>query len=379
MIQSIAVYGFMILNFFFLGISAGKKQRLKPKTKYWTGEIILILFIFALFCGLRNNVGVDYSHYLNDYLHPNAFDRAYSEWLYAKLVDTMSMAGIHYAFYFALIAFLQLFFTLQAFKNERYLYPYLLFVLMTNGTYFMWMNGMRQCLVICMFLFSIQFIRKREFLKFMAIIIPAFFIHKSVVIVLPLYFSFFSKDIFKSKILQLSILAGAVFLCEIPFWNNYIGQIEIIGNFFNLGSDTMSIEDRLMIYEGIHYSKGLRFYATIVIGIICILYSDKVKQLFNTNLLYNIFYFGLLTATLFYNSNILQRPCMYFIYLQYVTIAYTLYYLKNNIKKGIFYGLSYWSIIVILLLYLLVSILANTYTQYYFIWQVAGKMAVMPL
>ena len=140
----------------------------------------------------------------------------------------------------------------------------------------------------------------------------------------------------------------------------------------------MTIENRLALYENIHYSKGFRFYATIVIGIICILYSDKVKHKYNINLLYNIFYIGLIAATLFYNSNILLRPFVYFIYLQFVTIAYTLLYLKKHIKEGTFSIVSFWSIVVILMLYFLVSIASNTFTQYYFIWQKQEQVSIMP-
>ena len=366
----------MIICFFLLGWNADKKQRLNPRVRFFTVDIVIILFVFALFCGLRNNVGVDYPQYLEDYLHPNSPDRSYTEWLYKKIVDVMSLSGIHYSFYFATIAFLQLLFSLLAFKSERFLFPFLLFVLMTNGTFFMWMNGMRQCFAVSLFLFSTTFINKREPLYYLITIVVACLLHKSAVLVLPLYLSIFSKDIFKSKTLQLVLLAAAVLLSATPFWNDYIKQIETIANFFNIGGDTMSVEDRLMLYDDIQYTKGFRFYSTIAIGIVCIIYGDKVKKTYSINLLYNLFFCGLLSATLFYNSNLLQRPLMYFIYLQFVTIAYTLVYLRNNITKSV-NRVCFWFLVASLALYLLVSIHANTYTQYYFIWQEPKEISML--
>lgn len=373
MIESIIVYGFMIACFLYYGTSAGKYQKKHPGSKFWTRDIWIILFVFTFFCGVRNNVGVDWWHYMDNYVNPDNEMAQSHEWLYRQVASLMSGLGIHYAFYFALIAFLQLFFILYAFKDERYIYPLLLFVFMTHENYFMWMNAMRQCLVISLFLFAIRFLKKEEPIKYLLIIGISFFIHKSAVLLVPFALPFFSKDLFKNRLLQFILLGVAVALINIPTWNSFMDLIEVVGNAIGLGDENRSIEERFMLYEDFQKAIGPRFYATVVIGAVCIFYSTKVKKTFNINLFYNLFYIGLLTYVLFYNSPILSRACLYFTCVMFVTIAYTLYYLIANRREGINY-LVFISIIAILLLYFLVMLYSNWYTYYYFIWQKAGPI-----
>ncbi len=373
MIESIAVYGFMILVFCVMGTNAGINQMRSQRDRFLTSETIIILFTFAFFCGLRNNVGVDYPSYLEDYLHPELSD-GHHEWLYASIENAMHQMGVHYVFYFALIAFLQLFFVLYAFKDQKSIYPFLLFTIMTNGTFFMWMNGMRQCLAISMFIFAYKYIKNRSLFKFLLLVAVAFFIHKSAVIIIPLYLAIFSKDIFKNKIIQLLILFFSILISNLPFWDNYMNQIEFVGNALGLTPENRSITERIQLYEDIHYARGARFYASIFIGVICIFYSDKVKKAYGCEFWYNMFFLGLITSILFYDSAILTRPCMYFIYVQFIMISYTIAYTKKH-SKGLINNLSFLTLIVTLLLYLLVYIASNYYTLYYFIWQTPAKMA----
>ena len=373
MIESIIVYGFMIACFLYYGSSAGRYQKKHPEAKFWTRDIWIILIVFTFFSGVRNNVGVDWWHYMDNYLHPDNELALEVEWLYRQVASVMSGLGIHYTFYFALVAFLQLFFILYAFKDERYIYPFLLFVFMTHENYFMWMNAMRQCLVISLFIFATRYLKKGQPLKYFVVLAVSFFIHKSAVLLIPFAIPFFSKDLFKNRTLQFVLLAIAVALINIPIWNSFMDLIEVVGNAMGLGDADRTIEERFLLYEDFQKAIGPRFYATVAIGALCIFYSNKVKKTFNINLFYNLFYIGLLTYVLFYNSPLLSRACMYFTCVMFVTIAYTLYYLLMHKREGI-NDLSFFFIIVTLLLYFIVMIHSNWYTYYYFIWQQAGPI-----
>lgn len=373
MIQSVIVYGLMIACFWILGNSAGKAQLRNPKIKFWTRDICIIIFVFAIICGLRNLVGVDWYQYKEDFIHPSESFEQHTEWLYAKFVMLLSGIGAHYSVYFTLVAFFQIFFLLYAFKDDRFIYPFLLFVLMTNSTFFMWMNGMRQCLSLSLFIFATRFIDKREPLQFFATMAIATLIHKTALLLLPFYLPFFSKDLFKNKILQLALLVLAVFLSSTAIWKDYLGQIEVVANLMGFGEETRSVEDRFLLYDDIQYDKGYRFYATVFLGVICILFGDKVKKKYNVNLWYNMFYLGILSYLIFYSAPLLTRATAYFIYSQFILIAYTLHYLyknKNSINISVFIGMM-----VCLALYLLVEIESNWYTQYYFIWQTPERLS----
>ena len=374
MIQSIFVYGFMIANFWFLGSSAGRKQVCNPKVKFWSREIWIIIVIFSVFCGLRNMVGVDWYQYKEEYLSPTNDPSLQREWLFTQFSLFLSGLGAHYAIYFAFIAFVQIFFLLYAFKDERFIYPFLLFVFMTNGTFYMWMNGIRQCIVLSIFIFATKYINKRDPIRYYFAIIISLFIHKSAILLVPFYLSIFTKDIFKNKVIQLGLLAAALFLTDTGFWKEYMDWIGSAGELLKLGESSSAIEARFLIYDDIHYSHGFRYYATVVIGMICILLGDKVKQKYNLYLWYNLFFIGLISYVLFFSAPLLTRVTTYFIYSQFVLIAYTLYYLYSNRRSLNF--LAFWGIIAILFMFWFVEISSNFYTQYYFIWQRPGRMSI---
>lgn len=375
MIQSLFVYGFMIACFWIFGSSAGRKQACNPEVKFWSQDIWIIIIVFSVFCGLRNMVGVDWFQYKEDYVSQYSDKLLETEWLFKHFSIFLSNIGVHYAVYFAIIAFVQVFFLLYSFKDERFIYPFLLCVFMTNGTFFMWMNGIRQCIVIAIFIFATRFINKRDPIRYFLAIFISIFIHKSAIILVPFYLSIFSKDILKNKLIQLVILAAALLLSDTGFWKEYMNWIGAVGEFLKLGDSSSAIEDRFLIYDDIQYSHGLRYYATVAIGVICILFGDKVKQKYNLCLLYNLFFIGLISYVLFFSAPLMTRVFAYFIYSQFILIAYTLHYLYRN-RKDSNNNFFFCGLVTFLFLYWIVEINSNFYTQYYFIWQTPGRMSI---
>ena len=160
MLQSYIVYVLLCLWMILCGLWASYRERCTPtygyhKLSFLYPEVLLLLFPFAIIFGCRYNVGVDYPHYLEDYLW--GADRDF-EPIFAWVNDNMSSLGIHYAYFFSLWAFIQVFFIFYTFKNQRYLFPYIAFFLIIGSYYLSMMNIIRQQLAACIFLYSFLYV-----------------------------------------------------------------------------------------------------------------------------------------------------------------------------------------------------------------------------
>lgn len=182
---------------------------------FWHFETIFPLLLFAVVFGMRYDVGVDHLSYLEKYLE--RFHSGKNDLLFNLLSELGWRLNLHYAVYFSLIAFIQVFFFFYAFKNERYLYPFLVFFIFTNGEWGFWMNGIRQALAMCIWIFSLKYIEEKKIWKYLLWGILAVLFHKSAIILLIFYPILRNgKDYFKSISLQLLLIGGA-FVFQVLF------------------------------------------------------------------------------------------------------------------------------------------------------------------
>ena len=110
----------------------------------------------CIFSGVRWNVGVDHLSYLANYENIKAGGEFRSRGIeigFNLISKLFASWNVHFTIYFAFWAFCQLFFIYYAFKNERYLLPYIGIVLILGPHYLNWMNGIRQTLAACIFVF----------------------------------------------------------------------------------------------------------------------------------------------------------------------------------------------------------------------------------
>ena len=132
MLQSIIVYSLMGFSLFGLGQVAAKREQIyiakNKNLPFFTWEILFSLFIFAFFSGVRWNVGVDHLSYLANYENIKAGGELRSRGIeigFDLISKLFASWNVHFTIYFAFWAFWQLFFVYYAFKNERYLLPYI--------------------------------------------------------------------------------------------------------------------------------------------------------------------------------------------------------------------------------------------------------------
>lgn len=310
----------------------------KQKT-FWRFEIIFPLFLFAIIFGMRYDVGVDYLSYLNSYLLGSYVGK--NEILFTLLSDIGWKLNLHYTVYFGIIAYIQVFFFFYTFKGERYLFPFLVFFLFTNSSWVFWMNGIRQALAMCIWIFSLKYIEEKKLLKYVLWGIVAILFHKSATILLVFYPILRNgKDFFSRIPVQLILVAGAFLINR--FFENYFLRLEPLLQFYTNLLGTELYESYSM--EGLSQSfvvssgSGLAYLFKIATNVIIILNSTRIKNFYNSKrftIFYFFFFLGLLTSYVFPIGAIaLTRPFRYFYIFQSIMYAYVAYYLFKTKTEG---------------------------------------------
>ncbi len=377
MFQSFFVYIIFGLFLFILGNISALRQKnnnlIKESDSFWTFDIVLALLIFAFVSGLRWNVGVDHLHYLSNYLSIQKNDLKIIDFEFGFNFITQLFAKnkLHFSFYFGFIAFLQLFFIYRTFKNQRYLFPFLGIVIIFGSEYLNWMNGMRQMLVATILVWSIQFIQKKQLLKYLIIIILCFTIHKSAIFLFILYF-IPVKDYFKNRIFTYCLVIFSILFNTIEFFLTQISSEGTISLLEITGYDWIS-SNFVMLSEEKHIRIfGPRRIVITLLIMLTIWYSTELKKTFKNSFFITYYNFTILGFVL-YNvlsemNHIFIRPIAYLTIFSVFTTAYLLVYLKK-VKR-----LMFFIALILSLLYLPISIIADyskgkdDNTNYKFYW-----------
>ena len=378
MFQSFFVYISFGLILFVLGrLSAIREQynaSLNKTTSFWSWDVALALLVFAFISGVRWNVGADHIAYLNNYLSfqnggYSLFDKEIG---FEFITRIFANSRIHFSYYFGFLAFLQIFFIYRAFKDERYLYPLLGIVIIFGPEYLNWMNGIRQMLAATMFVFAIEFIQKRQLIKYALIILLASLFHTSALMLLIFYF-IPQKNYFGNRALTLGLFILTIYLGSNNSWINILTNLG--GGLDLLGYDKISVRlDELIGNEQVRVL-GPRRFVLILITVITCWYQPKLKSYFKDTYFstyYNLMILGFLFFNLLANTHhIFIRPVAYLTIFSVPTTAFLLVYLKQNIKGRV---LLFSFTLFLSLIYLPLSIIADygkekdDFNSYKFYW-----------
>jgi len=378
-LTSILIYGSLTAIMFFSGKYAGKRQserkRMGLDTPFFTPEIILLFLAFTFVCGARWNVGVDHLSYLKDYLYlkdtGHFFSREDYESGFSFISKAFAICNLHFFFYFAFWAFLQLFFVFYAFKNKRYLYPYFAIIIILGSLFFTWNNGIRQALASCIFLYSYKFIEKKQFIKFLITIIFASLFHQSVLLCIIFYF-ILNRDLPFNKYWYFIILVTGIIIGRTNLWINFAQNIDkffsVIGYAGYEGTTDTLIRSRTL---------GGRSLIIIALCAVNVWYFPEIHKYFNyekrikTFLI--IYFLGITGFFMLVNTYVLSRITYYFLVFQIPSLSYLFLYAKNN-KKIIYYGLIGLFLFYSLASYFLESGLTEDCTNYKFFWNYFNLM-----
>ena len=314
----------------------------------------LALLLFAFIAGVRWQVGTDHLGYLAWYeqlIRDGVFRASGVEAGFDFITKVFAHFNMHFTFFFGFLAFLQLFFIYRAFKDERYLYPFLGIVIILGPEFLSWMNGMRQMIAATIFVYSIQYIRERKLISYFIIIVLASLIHQSAILLLVFYF-IPQKDYFKNRFINLGLLIITLLRGLSPTWMK-------IGEFARtalslVGYDRYAIQMDTYFENFEEMRVGPRRIIMLLLNVFTIWYAPKLKEHFkNTNYLiyFNFTFIGVLLHNLLANTHhVFIRPTTYFTLFLAITTAYLLFYLKPQKRN------------VVTFRFLLIFIVSSSYT-----------------
>lgn len=385
MIQTIAVYLFLL---FAMAILITKKIRINEILLsnsilgIKNAPFILALLLFALIMGMRYGVGVDHLKYLEGYVQyqEEGIAQMFSQLepgfgLISKLFASL---GIHFWIYFTFWAFLQVFFLSYALKrNQESVLPFLMFTFILGGTSLSFMNGIRQQLAFCIFVFSIEFIQNHKPIKYYILIFLASLFHFSALILLPIYplLKYKKRPYFNSIGIQFILLSIALFL----LYQNYIEYIFYsmtnLIEFFGYGVYLdMLKEGKESLLFSLTRSRGIGFYLIVLLNIILIASSNQLKKYFSNGYfakIYDLYFFGVIYGYITNGSVLLSRLNYYFGGFTFIVAAYTLLYFYRNLKESrnnILLFLVLFGIYLLIFIALIYRMDENTF-RFVFFWQ----------
>lgn len=347
MLLNFLVYSFLLFFMVFMGVvishrycfysNSEKVVLYRRKMTLMPLSFGVMFLVYSFFAGFRYDVGVDHLSYLDNYIYGNRWGVEF-EFLYQKIIDICKSAGLNFAMYFFVVAFLQISLYYNAFKREVYIFPFLSFFFFCNNEWSNFNNIIRCMLAAVIWLNALQFIYKRQFGYYLSSVILAALFHKSAIVLIVLYpFLRNLKDYFKSVFFQLIVFAVALLIRTM--FVKYGGVLEEVVNLFSLslGYDS-SYKLELMLEEANRDigGSGLAYAFRIICNVAIILQSRKIKEFYSFNkrfiILYNLFVIGVLFfGYIFPDGTIgLSRPFRYFYLFQNIMLAFYAYFLFKN-------------------------------------------------
>lgn len=188
-------------------------------------RVILVAVFFLLFTvsACRIAVGNDYWVYRYQFLLIAQKRHVSYEYGFQLVVYLMQLlfGYDNYLPIFALFSFLTVYFFIKAVYDQTDWFAYTLFLLMTGGYYFMSFDNVRYYFAISIAVYSMKYVLKHEYWKFVLWIVLGAFFHKTILVAIPVYLVakivWTKKNVWMIPALTIVLLAGKEVLKFIVF------------------------------------------------------------------------------------------------------------------------------------------------------------------
>lgn len=345
MLLSILVYGSMLLIMTFCGYKVACSEDGIASLRGFCANkyIICAISTFCIVAALRWRVGMDCNSYIRIFYHSHMQLETGFE-LLIKVIK--NFGGTHVLFFFTL-ALLESFFFYYAFKWNKESYLFIPIILFASGEFFMLMNGVRQSIACCVFVYISTIIKEKRW-ECLFLVFLCGFMHRSAWILLPVVggLFFLRKDIWINKYLQMLI----VIIAFLGASNNVLEVLDpLITKGLNLLGYHSSEKDLLSL--SLQRTMGPRAYIDLTIYLLIICFSDKMKTMLDIekySVQYLLFFIGVVGGYLFYDVHAMSRLFMYFNIFKIVMMVYFMQYLF--LDKPLNISKYYVRILVVLLL-----------------------------
>ena len=311
------------------------------KLPFMTWEVALSILLFAAVAGARYHTGYDHAMYLHQYVSYEKygfFTRDF-EPLFMWVTQLMASAHIHYFFYFALWAAIEIAVLYYALNDYKQLIPWVALFLVLGPVFIHLMNTMRQGVAECAVPLVITQVLDKKYVKAMAIIALLTMVHYASFLLLLLLMIPSSEirttNLAANRTILLSLLMVSIILGIYPVWFEWL--VNVMRNEFtiSLGQYDQVFASR---YEQHVLTIGPMRLLMIASQMLVIGFYAQLKKQSGTSgflrmvAICSMIYLiatNLLTAT----TNYFQRPFELFIVCYVVLVAAITVYLLQQKKK----------------------------------------------
>lgn len=244
-------------------IYTGTRQQLM--NKLCLAAIFCVLF---LLCSLRYEVGNDYITYMQNAHEIYVNGITVTEPGYNFVVKALfAIQGWeNYPLIFAFFGFITIFIFLKSMYEQSEIFAMSFMLFMALGIYFRSFNTVRYYMVLAITLYSLRYVIHKEYTKFVLLILIAALFHKSVLVVIPMYF--ICNRVWKKWFYGL-VLAGTAALYLLK---DYVMEIAL--KLYPSYKDTIYLSQD----TGIMASMPAIMRCVLVFGLCVLCYKEGIKD-----------------------------------------------------------------------------------------------------
>lgn len=325
----------------------------------------LPVILLSVLFGFRYEIGTDYLNYKEIYETSfsgslkQSLTESNVEYIYAFISHILYHAGLPYYIMFFVMALIPMCFFYAAFKDKSFLIGYAAYFLAATGVLFWFFNIQRQGIAFFILLFSIKYIKNKNFNKFLLCVIIATGFHVSSLLFIFCYlFSFFKYSlIFKPVTLAVIYVFFGVFASSLK--NILIKLVSIF-----LTGKYLYYVDSIESWE-MGIGSGLGILSMHIVDLILIFSSGFLCKYFKEyryDIYFRTFYVGSLFANIAGTNMVLSRFPFCFTSIRFVLLSFLTYYMITKWKTINIYRKAGWCCILGLSVLML---LGNAYNNPY--------------
>ncbi len=238
--------------------------------------------VYGLLAGVsacRVGIGADYwVYWLNFQLIAQDRHVSYEfgfRWI-VKLMQFLFGEGTYRTIFF-LFSVVTVFIFLKALHDQACWYAVSLYLLLAGGYYFSSMHSVRYYFALAAAMFSAKYVIRGEYGKFLAVILLAATIHKSVLVVIPAYLlaRWFASRRFTTKQCFMVMGAGIVLILSQNLWKELIRKIIFLFYPYYEGS-AFDVADISWVNVG-------KCMGVLVLGILCWKAGSRSENMVSEN------------------------------------------------------------------------------------------------
>ncbi|MCQ6558986.1 EpsG family protein [Paenibacillus mendelii] len=288
----------------------------------------ITMAVLALVAGLRNNIG-DTVYYVHSYVtgiytwETLDFNGDFGFIILQMILQSISRDPQIMIFVTALIT--NVLIVAVIYRYSR-IVELSIFIYITSGMYLTSMNGIRQYLAAAIIFTSTKYLLNGDWKKYVLIVLLASTIHKSALILLPIYFVVRKKAWTKQTVLLVAVAVVIV-----------IGFNQFMGALFSVIGDSQYGQ-----YQ--NFSEGganiLRVVVALIPLVIAFLGRDKLRVLFpNIDYIVNLNLINCVFMIISTQNWIFARFSIYFGLYQLILLSWVIKVFREKDQKLMYYGI----------------------------------------